>query len=76
MAAAFSWLNLADEHASTPLSEGIRGENEIRYALSHFPRWRIVELALHPLTRLRRLSGRKESFDRATGESGSVVSPA
>ena len=68
MAAAFSWLNLADDHAGTLLSEGIRGDNEISYALSHFPSWRIVELALHPLTRLRRLSGRKEAFDRATGK--------
>ncbi len=67
MAAAFSWLNLAAEHEGPLLSEGIRGDDEIRYALAHFPRWRIVELALHPLTRLRRLSGRKETFDRAAG---------
>lgn len=67
MAAAFSWLNLADEYEGALLSEGIRGDNELRYALSRFPRWRIVELALHPLTRLRRLSGRKDTFDRATG---------
>lgn len=68
MAAAFSWLNLADDYADLLLSEGIRGENEIRFALSRFPRWQIVELALHPLTRLRRLSGRQDSFDRAVGE--------
>ena len=67
MAAAFSWLNLADDHTGILLSEGIRGENEIRYALAHFPRWQIVELTLNPLTRLRRLSGRKEDFDRAFG---------
>lgn len=68
MAAAFSWLYLADNHKGTPLSEGIRGDDEISYALSHFPSWRIVELALHPLTRLRRLSGRKDAFDRAAGK--------
>lgn len=68
MAAAFSWLNLADDYTGTLVSEGIRGENEIRYALSLFPGWRIVELALHPLARLRRLSGRREAFDRAAGE--------
>lgn len=68
MAAVFSWLNLADDYAGTLLSEGIRGENEIRYALNHFPGWRIVELALHPLTRLRRLSGREDTFDRAAGK--------
>ena len=68
MAAAFSWLNLADDWEGALLSEGIRGDNEIRYALSRFPDWRIVELTLHPLTRLRRLSGRNEDFDRAAGK--------
>ncbi len=67
MAAAFSWLNLAADYEGILLSEGIRGDNEIRYALTHFPRWRIIELALHPLARLRRLSGRNETFDRAAG---------
>ena len=65
MAAAFSWLYLADEFDGLLLSEGIRGESEIRYALRHFPRWQIVELSLNPLTRLRRLSGRNDAFDRA-----------
>ena len=67
MAAAFSWLHLADEFDGLLLSEGIRGESEIRYALRHFPRWQIVELTLNPLTRLRRLSGRRDDFDRAGG---------
>ena len=67
MAAAFSWLNLADAYRSPVLCEGIRGDVEIRHALTCFPRWRIVELALDPLTRLRRLSKRQEAFDRAAG---------
>ena len=67
MAAAFSWLNLADDFDGLLFSEGIRGESEIRYALEKFPRWQIVELTLNPLTRLRRLSGRSEEFDRAGG---------
>jgi len=67
LAAAFSWLYLADDCDGLLFSEGIRGENEIRYALENFPRWQIVELTLHPLTRLRRLSGRREDFDRAGG---------
>ena len=67
MAAAFSWLYLADEFDGLLLSEGIRGDVEIRYALGHFPRWQIVELSLNPLTRLRRLSGRRDEFDRAGG---------
>ncbi len=67
MAAAFSWLYLADERDQVVLSEGIRGESEIRYALQHFPRWQIVELSLNPLTRLRRLSARRDAFDHADG---------
>ncbi len=67
MAAAFSWLNLADAYSSPVLCEGIRGRGEIRHVLTRFPRWRIVELALDPLTRLRRLSKRQEAFDRAAG---------
>lgn len=75
MAAAFSWLNLADDYEGALLSEGIRGEKEIRYALSRFPSWRIVELALDPLTRLRRLSLRRETFDRAAGSADLAFMP-
>lgn len=67
MAAIFSWLYLADEAPDVILSEGIRGPNEVRYALGQFPRWQIVELTLNPLTRLRRLSSRKDAFDQAEG---------
>ncbi|MCY3834503.1 MAG: hypothetical protein OXG85_15935 [Chloroflexi bacterium] len=69
MAAAFSWLNIADSFDGLIVAEGIRGANEIRYALEHFPRWKIVELALNPVTRLRRLSGRVDDFDQAGGGS-------
>ena len=65
MAEAFSWLQIADDYEGLLLSEGIRGKNEIGYALRQFPRWQIVELSLHPLTRLRRLSGRQQDFDQA-----------
>ena len=67
MAAAFSWLRLAEARAGPLLAEGIRGGGEIGYALRHFPRWRIVELTLNPLTRLRRLSRRRDAFDQAAG---------
>ena len=67
MAAVFSWLAIGAGYNGPLLSEGIRGENEIRYALVNFPRWRIVELTLHPLTRLRRLSGRRDAFDQTGG---------
>ncbi len=68
MAAVFSWLYLADSFTDLIFSEGIRGENEIRYALTRFPAWQIVELTLDPLTRLRRLSERRDRFDRALGD--------
>ena len=67
MAALFSWLYLADEVRRPLLSDGIRGPKEVSYALRHFPRWRVVELTLHPLTRLRRLTSRKDGFDQAEG---------
>lgn len=75
MATAFSWLNLADDYDRPILSEGIRGENEIRYASAHFSRWRIVELALDPVTRLRRLSQRRDDFDRAEGRADLAFLP-
>lgn len=67
MATAFSWLQLTDSYPGLLISEGIRGANEIRHALRHFPRWTIIELSLQPLTRLRRLSARQERFDQAQG---------
>lgn len=65
MATAFPWLNIAASFDGLIVAEGIRGQDEMRYALERFPRWKIVELTLHPLTRLRRLSGRSDDFDQA-----------
>lgn len=62
-AAAFNWLNYAHDGQTPLLSEGLRGAREIGAALRRFPRWRIVELWLDPLTRLQRLSGRDDAFD-------------
>lgn len=67
MAAIFSWLHLADEVAGPLLSDGIRGPNEVAYALGRCPRWHVIELKLHPLTRLRRLTNRADRFDQAAG---------
>ncbi|MCY3574391.1 MAG: hypothetical protein OXG92_10650 [Chloroflexi bacterium] len=64
MAAAFSWLWLRRETQMPLLTEGIRGDAELRYALERFPHWRVVELALPPLHRLRRLSVRRDAFDQ------------
>ncbi len=76
MAAVFSWLYLSDSSPSLIFSEGIRGENEMRHALTRFPAWHIVELTLPPLTRLRRLSARRDRFDKATGASDLSFLPA
>ena len=67
MAAIFSWLYLADDARGPLLSEGLRGANELEFALRHCPAWQIVELTLPPLTRLRRLTGREDAFDQAHG---------
>lgn len=64
MAAAFSWLWLGKDAQESLLTEGIRGDAELRFALGCFPRWRVIELALPPLQRLRRLSGRQDEFDQ------------
>ena len=76
MAAAFSWLYLRDMGETPPLTEGLRGDSELRHALRHFPRWRIIELALPPLTRLRRLSSRQDNFDQAQGDDDLAFLPA
>ena len=75
MAAAFSWLRLADCCRGLVLSEGIRGENELRYALTRYPKWQIVDLTARPLVRLRRLSGRGQNFDQAKDEADLAFLP-
>jgi len=65
MAAAFSWLWLDASYTDRLLAEGIRGPQELRFALRRFPRWQIVELTLDTVTRLRRLSQRGAAFDQA-----------
>lgn len=67
MATAFSWVNVNNDFDGLIISEGIRGANEITHALGNFPNWHIIELALHPITRLKRLSNRSEAFDKADG---------
>ena len=64
MAAAFSWLWLRKDAPMPLLTEGLRGDAELHFALGRFSRWRVVELALPPLQRLRRLSGRQDDFDQ------------
>lgn len=68
-ATAFSWLHYRHDGETALLNEGLRGAREIGEALRRYPRWRIAELWLDPLTRLQRLSGRDDAFDAlATGD--------
>ncbi|MEQ8674000.1 MAG: hypothetical protein RLP44_32445 [Aggregatilineales bacterium] len=67
IAQAFAWLHYAGHTGETIISEGVRGEAEIRFALENCPRWQVVELAVNPITRLKRLSSRDDKFDHATG---------
>ncbi|KGQ22900.1 hypothetical protein [Thermus filiformis] len=46
------------------LFDGLRGEAEVAYALAHLPRARFVALQAREATRLRRLLGRRDAFDR------------
>lgn len=64
-AAVYASLYLQSESALPIISEGIRGANEIDFVLEHCPNWRVVELWLDPLTRLKRLSNRDDAFDQA-----------
>ena len=71
-AVAFTWLYYKNA-AQRVLSEGVRGHNEIQYALNH-TRWRLIELWIDPVTRLRRLSGRGEAFDMVANPSAEDLS--
>ncbi|MEL6151494.1 MAG: hypothetical protein AAFR56_17845 [Chloroflexota bacterium] len=63
-AEAFTWL-YCDLPDALIFSEGVRGQNEIGYVLEN-TRWRIAELWVDPVTRLKRLSSRNDTFDRVT----------
>ena len=72
LAAAFSWLYYRGDSSIPLVSEGVRGPDEIRYVLEHFPRWRVFELWVPPLVRLQRLSGRADSFDQLANPNAAV----
>jgi hypothetical protein len=62
-AAVYGWLYYQWDGRTPLLSDGLRGPGEIAYALAHYPRWRVCELWVDPLIRLRRLSQRGDRFD-------------
>lgn len=63
-ASAYGWLHYRWDGRTPLLSDGLRGPGEIAYALAHYPRWKVCELWVDPLTRLRRLSNRADAFDQ------------
>jgi hypothetical protein len=64
-AEVFTWLRYRHTNSDTVLSEGVRGWREITYALQH-TNWRLVELWVDPVTRLQRLTGRRDAFDNVS----------
>lgn len=64
-AQAYSWLYYQTDNPVTLVSDGIRGKNEISYALNHNPGWRVFEIYIDPINRLKRLTHRKDDFDQA-----------
>jgi len=51
------------------LFDGLRGEDEVRYALEHLPQTYFIVLEARDLTRLERLLNRGDSFDKVKLES-------
>ncbi len=64
-AQAYSWLYYQTDNPVTVVSDGIRGKNEITYALNHNPGWRVFEIFIDTVNRLVRLSKRQDDFDQA-----------
>lgn len=64
-AQAYSWLYYQTEAPTTLVSDGIRGKNEISYALNHNSGWRVFEIFIDTVSRLVRLSKRHDDFDQA-----------
>lgn len=58
-----------DWDGQTPLlSDGIRGAEELSYALTNCTAWQIIELWVDLLIRLQRLSQRDDEFDRVSAD--------
>ncbi len=67
LAAAFALLHLNHKPDHVLVSEGIRGAGEIAFTLERCHRWHVMELVIDPVLRLKRLSSRRDSFDRVGG---------
>lgn len=65
MAQALTLISVAPEIACQPvLFDGLRGADEIAFALEHLPQARFVMLDAPDVVRVLRLLGRNDSFDR------------
>ncbi|SMB94131.1 ATPase [Deinococcus hopiensis] len=75
MAHALATLCADTKHwGRSPLFDGLRGLEEVRYAAETFPRWRFVALHAPDAVRVRRLLGRADAFDRVkVGQVGGSV---
>jgi hypothetical protein len=52
--------------------DGLRGREEVEYAIRTFPAWRFVSLRAPDLVRVRRLLGRADRFDTAGKSAGEL----
>lgn len=69
MAQALGTLALeAGDPSALVAFDGLRGLDEVQYAAGRFPTWRFVALGAPDAVRLRRLLGRADAFDQATGQ--------
>lgn len=65
MAQALTWLSILSAGDGYPLLfDGLRGENEVRFALDSLPAARMIMLTAPDLVRVSRLLGRKDAFDQ------------
>lgn len=53
-----------------PVFDGLRGEDEVTYAATNFPRWRFVALEAPDTVRVGRLLGRADAFDQVRAGAG------
>ncbi|WP_291429958.1 ATPase [Deinococcus sp.] len=57
----------------TPVFDGLRGLDEVRFAAQSFPAWRFVALGAPDTVRVRRLLGRADAFDQVGGAQGGTT---
>ncbi|MDY7012805.1 MAG: AAA family ATPase [Cyanobacteriota bacterium] len=74
MAHVLTQLRVVPQPVSMFVFDGLRGENEVRYAAKAFPKARFIVLEASDRDRLQRLLHRQDTFDR-TAQSKATVAP-